>query len=283
MAQRAGAAHHEDARTQTVAAAGASFVYRQLGPRSVVPLVVLQHLGANLDNGDPRILDGLARDRGVVSLGYRGVGGSTGRVSASIEEMAADAVAVIRALGRHRVDLLGQSMGGMVAQAVAAEAPELIDRLILSSAGPAGGPGLGKMTGVTIATTLRAVATFKDPKTLLFFNRTPAGKSAAREYLKRLKERTIGRDRPVTPGIVRAQLAAVHRWALRTPLDVSGFTGPVLIIHGGEDRLVPVANATALARHLPAATVTVYPTAGHGVVFQHHAEFVAAARDFLRR
>jgi pimeloyl-ACP methyl ester carboxylesterase len=83
------AEHHQDAATQTVAVAGASFVYREFGRRSGVPLVVLQHLGANLDNGDPRILDCLAQDRRVISIGYRGVGGSTGRVRSSIEEMAA--------------------------------------------------------------------------------------------------------------------------------------------------------------------------------------------------
>jgi pimeloyl-ACP methyl ester carboxylesterase len=192
-------------------------------------------------------------------------------------------VGVIRALGHDRVDLLGQSMSGMVAQAVAARAPELVGRLILSSTGPAGGPGLERVTRVTLATVLRAVATFQDPKTLLFFNRTAAGKTAASDYLMRLKERTIQRDRPVTPVAVRAQLAAVHRWALRTPLDLSGFTGPALIVHGGDDRLVQIANASALARHLPTATLTAHPHAGHGVIFQHHAEFVAVAREFLRR
>ena len=274
---------YRDVPTRTITAAGADFVYRELGLRSGVPLVALTHLGANLDNWDPRIVDGLAEDRHVIAVGYRGVGDSTGRIRASIEEMAADMIAVIRALGYDRVDVFGLSMGGMVAQAIATQAPELIDRLVLAGSGPAGGPGLRGMTGVTMTTVLRAVVTVNDPKTLLFFTRTPAGKKAAREYLARLKERTTGRDAAVTPAVYRAQLASVHQWGLQEPTDLSQITGPVLIVHGDSDRMVPPANATTLAGNLPTASVTMFPDSGHGVAFQNHRTFVIAARDFLRR
>jgi pimeloyl-ACP methyl ester carboxylesterase len=283
MSERRTAQGYRDAPTRRIAAAGAVFAYRELGPQAGVPLVVLTHLGANLDSWDPRVVDGLAQDRRVIAVDYRGVGDSTGRVRESIEEMAADMVAVIGALGHDRVDLFGLSMGGMVAQAIAAQAPELIDRLILAGSGPAGGPGLTDMTAVTVTTVLRAVATFKDPKTLLFFTRTPVGKQAAREYLTRLKERTAGRDKTVSPGVYRAQLAAVHRWGQQEPADISRRTGPALIIHGDSDRMVPPANATALAWRLPGASVTVFPDSGHGVAFQNHRAFVDAARDHLRR
>lgn len=221
MSERRTGQGYWDAPTRTIAAAGAVFAYRELGPQAGVPLVVLTHLGANLDNWDPRIVDGLAQDRRVIAVDYRGVGDSTGRVRESIEEMAADMVTVIRALGHDRIDLFGLSMGGMVAQAVIAQAPQLVDRLILVGSGPAGGPGLVDMTRLTIATVLRAVVTFNDPKTLLFFTRTPVGKHAARQYLTRLKERAAGRDKAVTPGVYRAQLAAVHRWGEQAPADLA--------------------------------------------------------------
>ncbi len=172
----------------------------------------------------------------------------------------------------------------MVAQASAERAPELIDRLILAGSGPVGGPGLTEMTRITISISLRAVLTFKDPKVLLFFTRTSTGKKAAREYLARLKERTTARDKAVTPGgVYRAQLAAVHRWGMRQPAALSQFTGPVLIVHGDSDRMVPPANANALTRQLRTSSVTVFPDSGHGVAFQNHRAFVDAARDFLRR
>jgi len=274
---------HRNAPTLRILAAGAEFAYREFGPRAGVPLVLLTHLGANLDSWDPRIVDGLAEDRHLIAVGYRGVGNSTGQIRGSVEEMAEDMVAVIRALGYDRVDVFGLSMGGMVAQAMAEREPQLIGRLILAGSGPAGGPGLTDMTGITVSTVLRAVLTFQDPKKLLFFTRTPAGKKAADEYLARLKERTAGREKAVTPGVYREQLAAVHRWGMRQPADLSQFTGPVLIIHGDTDRMVPSANATALARQLPNASVMLFPDSGHGVAFQNHRAFVDAARDFLRR
>ena len=138
MSQQGTTRSYADAQTRTIAAAGATFAYRELGPQSGVPLVLLTHLGANLDGWDPRIVDGLAQDHGVIAVDYRGVGQSTGRVRESFEEMA-DVVALIRALGHDRVDMFGLAVGGMVAQAVAARAPRLIDRLILASPGPAGG------------------------------------------------------------------------------------------------------------------------------------------------
>jgi pimeloyl-ACP methyl ester carboxylesterase len=283
MAHRHDALRYRDAPTRTIAAGDALFAYRELGPRAGVPLIVLTHLGANLDSWDPRVVDRLAEDRHLIALGYRGVGQSTGRARDSIEDMAADTVAVIRALGYDRVDVFGLSMGGMVAQGIAAQAPDLIDRLVLAASGPAGGPGLLDMGRVTLATALRAVLSFRDPKTLLFFTRTPLGKGAAREYLAQLKERKAGRDKAVTPGVYRAQLAAVHRWGRQEPADLSHVPGPVLIVHGDSDRMVPIANAAALAQQLPTATVTVYPDSGHAVAFQNHRAFAAAAREFLRR
>lgn len=283
MSQQGTAQYYADAPTRTIAVKGALFAYRELGPQSGVPLVLLTHLGANLDGWDPRIVEGLAQDRRVIAVDYRGVGDSTGRVRDSIEEMADDVVALIQALGHDRVDMFGLAVGGMVAQAVAERAPRLIDRLILAAARPAGGPGLAAITGVVIGTGLRAALTLDDPKTLLFFTSTGIGRRAARAYLARLKERTTGRDKSVTPGTYRAQLAAVHRWGLQKSADLSSAVGKVFIVHGDSDRLVPPANATELARIFPGATVTVYPDSGHGVVFQYHREFVDGARDFLHR
>jgi pimeloyl-ACP methyl ester carboxylesterase len=218
MWERREAQAYRGAPTWTIAAAGAAFAYRELDPQADVPLVALTRLGANLDGWDPRIVDGLAQDRRVIAVGYHGVGDSTGQARDSIEEMATDMAAVIRALGHDRVDVFGLSMGGMVAQAVAVQAPELIDRLILAGSGPAGGPGLVDMTRVTVAAVLRAVLTFHDPRALLFFTRTPAGKQAACQYLARLKERTSGHDKSLTPRIYRAQLAACTGGACGSPL-----------------------------------------------------------------
>ncbi|SKC68849.1 alpha/beta fold hydrolase [Krasilnikoviella flava] len=273
-----------DAQTRTVAAAGVELVYRELGSEHAggVPLVALTHLGANLDSWDPEVVDPLATDRRVILLGYRGVGSSTGTVRDGFEDMATDAVAAIRSLGLSRVDLFGLSMGGMVAQGVLRLAPDLVDKVVLAGAGPQGGPGLTRMTGVMVRGIARGVTTFTNPTSLLFFTRTRNGKHAAKAYQARLRRRRTGRDGPVTPGVMRAQLRAVNRWGHRPPAPM-GFTGPALILHGDSDRMVPSENANALARRFHDAQVRIFPDAGHGVVSQNRRTVTDLAGRFLRR
>lgn len=288
MAAQAGISRFREATTQTVHVDGADIVYREVGPSTGTPLLALNHLGANLDNWDPRMVDALAVDRRVILLGYRGVGRSDGPIRSSIDAMAADALAAADALRLQRFDLLGLSMGGLVAQAIVGRAAVAgeggrIDRLILSSAAPAGGPGVTDMTRTMVLGTMRASLAFTDPKTRLFFTRTAAGTTAAREYLARLRERDTDRDGAVSLSVIRAQLAAVHAWGLEPAAGRSSFDGPVLILHGDSDRMIPVANADALAQVFPSASVTVFPDAGHGVVFQYHQDVAVAMRAFLRR
>ncbi|MCI2956689.1 alpha/beta hydrolase [Agromyces atrinae] len=271
------------APTRVIEVEGARIVYRDVGVGNGVPLVALTHLGANLDSWDPEVIDPLAENRRVILLGYRGVGGSTGTVRDSFEQMAADAIAAIRALGLSRVDLFGQSMGGMVAQAVIAEAPDLVDRVIIASAGPQGGPGLTAMSGVFLRGILRGILTFTNPTTLLFFTRTANGRTAARAYQARLARRREGRDSAATPGVFRAQLRAVKTWGAAPAATPTADAGWMLIVHGDSDRMVPVPNAAVLAALFPAAEVLVYPDSGHGAVSQNRTAFVAAALDLLQR
>src|SRR5512133_4267720 len=98
--------------TQTLDVGGTSFAYRELGPRGGIPLVFLHHFTAVLDDWDPRVIDGIAATRHVIAFDNRGVGASGGSVPHTIDEMAADAVAFIGALGLAQVDLLGFSLGG---------------------------------------------------------------------------------------------------------------------------------------------------------------------------
>jgi len=105
-----------DAPTLSIDVEGTPFVYRDIGPRSGVPLILFNHWGAVLDNFDPRIVDGLASKHRVIATNYRGIGASGGTAPVTIDEMARDAIALIRALGFEKVDLLGFSLGGFVAQ-----------------------------------------------------------------------------------------------------------------------------------------------------------------------
>ena len=132
----------QDAPTRTLSAGGVEFAYRELGPSTGVPVVFLTHLTAVLDNWDPRVVDGIAAKHRVITFDNRGVGASSGSTPTSIEEMASDAITFIRALGFDQVDLLGFSMGGMIAQVIAREEPRLVRKMILAGTGPAGGEGI---------------------------------------------------------------------------------------------------------------------------------------------
>ena len=272
---------HQDVATQTVDVGGTRFAYRDLGPRNGVPVIFLTHLTAVLDNWDPRVVDGIAAQRRVITFDNRGVGASEGTVPDSVEEMARDTIAFITALGLKEVDLLGLSLGGFVSQSVAQQAPHLVRRMILAGTGPAGGTGIDKITSLTIFDIIRGALTFKDPKTYLFFTRTPNGRQAAKAFLERIKERTEGRDKPISLAAIGRQLKAIKAFGLQRPADLSRITQPVLAVNGDHDRMVPTSNTHDLAGRLPNAELVIYEDGGHGAIFQYHEAFVARALAFL--
>ena len=269
------------APTRTVSVDGVDFAYRALGPMTGVPVVFLTHLAAVLDNWDPRVVDGIAAKHHVIAFDNRGVGASGGSTPTTIEAMAQDAVAFMRALGLEQVDLLGFSMGGMIAQLIADAHPQLVRKVILAGTGPAGGVGITKVTRLSHLDTLRGLLTLQDPKQFLFFTRTPAGRRAGKEFLARLKERTEHRDKAIAPRSYLRQLKAIHRWGQQAPADLSVIRQPVLVANGEGDRMVPTSNSRDLAQRLPHADLVIYPDAGHGVIFQFHQQFVERALAFL--
>ena len=135
---------HQTAPTQFVEANGIRFAYRRFGKSGGVPLVFNQHFTGTMDHWDPAVTDGFAKDREVILFNNAGVSSSSGEVPTSIEEMAANAIAFIRALGFRRVDVLGFSIGGFVAQEIAGQAPDLVRKLILVGHRTARGRGYGQ-------------------------------------------------------------------------------------------------------------------------------------------
>ena len=269
------------APTRTIDVGGTPFVYRELGPRGGVPLVFLHHFTAVLDDWDPRVIDGIAAERHVIVFDNRGVGATGGSVPHTIDAMAADAVAFIRALGHNQVDLLGFSLGGGIAQVITLEHPDLVRRVILAGTGPRGGGGIEKMPLIAGSAYTKAALTLRDPRHFLFFNRNASGKRAASEYMARLKERTEGRDKRITMQARLAQLKAIREAGLGAPHDLSKITQPVFVANGDNDVMVASSHSVDLARRIPDAKLTIYPDSGHGGVFQYHREFVPAVLEFL--
>ncbi|MBJ7457687.1 MAG: alpha/beta hydrolase [Thermoleophilaceae bacterium] len=267
--------------TKTLDVGGTPFKYRELGPRGGTPLVMLHHFTAVLDDWDPRVIDGLAAERHVITFDNRGIGGTGGKVPGTLDAMAADAAAFIRTLGHDQVDVLGFSIGGGVAQEVALHYPDLVRRLILTGTGYRGGGGLTKMPLIVGGAYLKAFLSREDPRQFLFFKRDAVGKKAGADYIARLHERTEDRDKEISHQARMAQLAAIREAGLGEPRDLSTITQPTFVANGDNDVMVASSQSKDLAKRIPSAKLTIYPDSGHGGIFQYHEEFVPAALEFL--
>jgi pimeloyl-ACP methyl ester carboxylesterase len=273
---------HATAPNLSAAAGGVQFAYRRFGSKGGSPLLLLNYFAANLDAWDPEITDGLASDREVILLDGAGVGRSSGETPSTVEAMAAECFQFCQALGLRSLDIVGFSLGGMIAQQLAFEHPDLVGRMILLGTGPRGGEG---MTFTELSTDDLA-----DPVTLLrqaFFTPSAASQSAADGYLARLGTRTAELDEPVSMKAASVQLGAIRDWGTIPSTGryamLPKLHQPTLIVHGSRDIVVPPINSFVLAQNMPNAKLVIYPDANHGAQSQHAADFLPQVRQTLGR
>src|SRR5262249_9375099 len=115
------------------------YACRRFGAGPGLPLLCLQHFTGTLDNWDPAVTDPLARDREVILFESAGLGRASGTVPETIGGMAAHALAFLDGLGLRVCDVLGFSLGGMVAQQMTLDRPSVFRRMILVGTAPRGG------------------------------------------------------------------------------------------------------------------------------------------------
>ncbi len=272
-----------DAVTKRVDVNGTSFVYRETGEKNGIPIVLLHHLTAVLDDWDPRTIDSLAKKHRVIAFNNRGVGGSKGTTPDNIDDMAADAVAFIRASGLTKIDLLGFSIGGFIAQVIAQKHPDLVRKMILAGTSAAGGEGVSNVGAVLQNAVARATAEKKHPKQSLFFTQSHDGQKAAAEFLQRLSTRQQDRDLPATQETIVAQVTAITKWGMAPkPTSLAGIQHRVLVANGDTDVMVATINSVELARKLPHSELSIFPDAGHGAIFQYHTAFLDQTLRFLQ-
>jgi len=276
-----GVTRFREAPNRFITVDGVRFAYRDLGPQHGVPIVLLNHWGAVLDNFDPRIVDALAVEHRIIAIDYRGIGGSGGKAPLTVGEMAEDTIKLIRQMGFETVDLIGFSLGGFVAQDVALKTTGLVRMLILAGTGPAGGKGIERVGRVSWPLILKGLLTRRDPKTYLFFTSTANGRQAANAFLSRLQERRTDRDKGPTPNAFWRQLKAITAWGQQPRQDLGAIRIPVLIANGDNDIMVPTPNSVDMAQRITGAELVIYPDAGHGGIFQYHDAFIKTALNFL--
>lgn len=270
----------ETAPTRYIEGSGIRFAYRRLGPSTGTPLVLLQHFSGNIDAWDPAVVNALAADRPVIAFDNAGVGRSTGRTPDNIAAMARDAVAFIDLLGLSEVDLLGFSLGGCIAQQIAAEHGPLVRKLILVGTAPKG----GEEHLMAVRREAFSQTEAPDPRLPLFFTKSAASQSAGMAFLKRAKVRTEDRDTDNGSAVTDPQARALIAWCA-TPdpghAMLRAIGQPTLVVSGKQDTMLPADNACAMFKALGNAQLILYPDSGHGALFQHHALFASHVRTFL--
>ena len=273
------------APTQFVRIRDQAYAYRRLGRQGGRPLLCLQHFTGTLDNWDPAVTDPLALDRDVILFDNAGVGRSTGKVPPTIEGMAEHALAFVDALGVGSCDVLGFSLGGMVAQQIAHERPRAVRRLILVGTAPRGGVDIMHLEKPALARylndpNLRGYAVLSK----IFFAPSESSQTAGHSFIARLAQRTEDLDPPSGPDVAAAQMTAFREWERFTGerfAYLNSIHHPTLVVNGVHDEMVPVVNSYHLAEHLPNAVLLTYPDSGHGSLFQFHESFTRHAAAFL--
>ncbi|GGE28394.1 alpha/beta fold hydrolase [Streptococcus himalayensis] len=270
-------------KNQYVTVAGQQIAYRELGKgKSALPLVMLVHLAATLDNWDPKLLDLLAEKQHVIVVDLPGVGASQGKVAPTIPGMAEQAIEIFKALGHERINLLGLSMGGMIAQEIVRIKGGMVNRLILAGTGPRGGLEMDRVTGKTFRYMLKAGLERIDPKRYIFYNHDEEGKIEANKVLGRMgMRRAEHADKDMNiPGFL-TQLKAIKRWGKAAKDDMRYITQPTLIVNGEKDMQVPTENSYVMHEKIAGSKLIIYPKAGHGSIFQYADDFSKELLAFL--
>ena len=263
---------------------GNRIAYRELSKgKSKIPLVMLVHLAANMDNWDPKLIDILAEKQHVILVDLPGIGDSQGKVAASIPGMAEQGISIIKEFGYSKINLLGLSMGGMVAQEIVKLDNQLVNKLILVGTGPRGGKGIKNIIGITFKYIFKAALEKTDPKRFIFYNHDKEGKMEAEKVLRRLAERN-GKylDKATTiPSFLR-QLRAIRKWGKEKADNLSFINQPTLIINGDNDLMVATENSYDIHDRIANSKLVIYPNSGHGSLFQFPEKFSDEVQNFLK-
>ena len=275
---------HQTALTQFIKAAGVRFAYRRFGKNEGLPLVFMMHFTGTMDHWDPAVTDAFARDREVILFNNTGISTSSGEVPTSIEEMARYAAAFIDALGLAKIDLLGFSLGGLVAQQLTHDRPELVRRLVLVGTGPRSGEGMATLTPEAKAIFGKTYAVPEELWLSVFFTPTETSQAAGRAFLERFRARKENRDPEVSEKVAPAQIAALEKWgaARKAPYAyLKNIKQPTLVVNGGNDVIIYTVNSFILQQNPPNAQLILYPDANHGSQYQYPQFFVEHVTLFL--
>jgi pimeloyl-ACP methyl ester carboxylesterase len=262
-----------------------SYAYRRFGNGSGLPLLCLQHFTGTLDNWDPAVTDPLASGRELILFDNAGVGRSTGEVPQTVAGMAGHAMAFLDSLGIETCDVLGYSLGGMVALHMVQERPSVFRRMILVGTAPRGGEDIMHLEKPSLARRIQDPTNRGyDVLKKIFFTSSPTSQALGDAFVQRLSQRKGDLEPPSGPKVAAAQIAAFREWEAfkgERFADLRPIRQPALVVNGVHDEMIAVRNSYWLADNLPNAVLLVYPDAGHGSLFQYPDSFTRHAAAFL--
>jgi pimeloyl-ACP methyl ester carboxylesterase len=274
-----------NAPTQFLQVGDVRYAFRRFGGGMGLPLLCLQHFTGTLDNWDPAITDPLATGREVILFENAGVGRSSGSVPDTIGGMAAHGHAFLAALGIERCDVLGYSLGGMVAQQMAKDNPSIFRRMILVGTAPRGGKDIMHLEKPGLA------EHFANPDLQgyeilqkIFFAPSDSSQAAGAAFVARLMMRQSDREPQSGLSVIRPQMASFRDWEQPEGerfMDLLGIEQPTLVVNGVHDLMIPVDNSYRLSANLPNAVLLTFPDSSHGSLFQFHEAFTTQATAFL--
>jgi pimeloyl-ACP methyl ester carboxylesterase len=257
---------------------GAQIVYRRIG--SGRPLLMLNGFAATSADWDPSFIDGLASSNELIVPDHRGMGSSTDDGKPfDIAQVADDAAHVVETLGFDRASVLGWSMGGFIAQTLALQHPDRVNKLILLSTDP-GGTGADLASAAVWSQLIDTSGTPHEQARRLLSLLFPSG--VAESIYREFGDIVAAARARLSPDLVNRQAAAMEAWHRNglgsRPQEISG---PVLIATGTEDVVIPPSNALKLVNAIPNAWLAQFPGGGHAFMAQYPRPLADLINGFL--
>src|SRR5258705_2435546 len=220
--------NYADALTQYIEVDGIRYAYRSLGKQTGIPIVCLQHFTGTLDNWDPIIINGLANERTIIAIDNTGIGNSGGTTPDNVQDMAQIAIKIITALEIKKCDVLGYSLGGFIAQTIAATKPDLFLKIILVGTAPQRAKALRSFPQlVEKAFQQQGIEVYL----YIFATKSEKSRKLVTATYLRLMERKNDLDKETALPSIQAQIKALTRWGTDpVMLNLGEMRQPVLIV-----------------------------------------------------
>jgi pimeloyl-ACP methyl ester carboxylesterase len=257
---------------------GAQIAYRRIGIGR--PLIVLNGFAATSADWDPSFIEGLASSNELILIDNRGIGRSTDDGQPfDIAKLTDDAARVIETLGIERVNVLGWSMGGFIAQTLASHHPGRINKLILLSTAP-GGADADRASAEVWSRLIDMSGTPHQQARRLLSLLFPG--DIAESVYREFGDVVAAARAQLSPDLVNRQAAAIAAWhRSSTPNQLREINASVLIAAGMADVVVPPSNALKFVNAIPGAWLAQFNGGGHAFMAQYPRPLADLINSFL--